>query len=167
MTASCSRYSFGNGLAGDAPHYLPAAHDLRRPGMPHPDPSTAPRSMRALSPIPTCPPITTSSSTTMPPESPVCAAMTTLLPMRQLCAMSYLVVELHTVADVRGAQRRAVDARIRADLHVVADLHIADLRKLQILAALVHELRQKPSAPITAPEWITCILSNQHVIVNA
>src|ERR1700682_3848567 len=45
------------------------------------------------------------------------------------------VVDLGALADARDSQRRAVDATICPDLHVIADLHAADLWKLLVAAA--------------------------------
>lgn len=49
------------------------------------------------------------------------------------------IVDLHIVLDFGRAHRSAVDAGIRANFHIVADNHIADLRNLEILTVLGSE----------------------------
>src|SRR5208282_4892846 len=42
------------------------------------------------------------------------------------------IIDFHAVGNPRGFERAAIDRRIRADLHVVADLDAADLRKFPV-----------------------------------
>ena len=42
------------------------------------------------------------------------------------------VVDLRALADVRAAETRAVHGRVRADFHVVVDLHDAGLRDFDV-----------------------------------
>ena len=53
------------------------------------------------------------------------------------------VVDLHAALDAGGAQPRAIDGRVRADLHVVLDHHVPELWHLLVLAAFV-ELVAEP-----------------------
>ena len=48
----------------------------------------------------------------------------------------HLVVDLRSLADHRLTERRAVDARICADLHIIFYPHDSDLRDLFVAAAL-------------------------------
>ena len=59
--------------------------------------------------------------------------------MLQLWRDVHQVVEFDAVADASDAQRRAIDAGVRADLDVVADLDASDLRELLIAVRAAHE----------------------------
>src|SRR6185295_18762029 len=48
------------------------------------------------------------------------------------------VVELRTAPDSRAAERRAIHARVRANLNVVFDHHRPDLRKLLVSEIVTH-----------------------------
>src|SRR5450755_131951 len=49
------------------------------------------------------------------------------------------IVDLRSAADDGGPGHGAVDGRTRADLHAIADDHVADLRDLDLLDAHAHE----------------------------
>ena len=49
------------------------------------------------------------------------------------------IVELGAIADRGDAQSRAIDAGIRADLDIIADLDAADLREFFVMVAGAHE----------------------------
>ena len=68
------------------------------------------------------------------PETPVCAAMTTLRPMVTLWPDVDEVVELGAAADARLFERAAIDRGVRADLHIIFDDEPALLRELRVLA---------------------------------
>src|SRR5882757_2865927 len=47
------------------------------------------------------------------------------------------VVELHAFGDASVVQRAAIDGGVCADLHLVGDLHDADLRKFPVAAIAI------------------------------
>src|SRR5262249_6672473 len=56
------------------------------------------------------------------------------------------IVELAAAPDARAAEPRAIDGRVRADLDVVLEHHVADLRHLLVLAALVELVAEAVAA---------------------
>src|SRR5580698_7595094 len=82
--AKSRRYSF-KGRAGLPQNTSPGPRIFFPLKTPAPPPRITPAPTVACSPIPTCPPKIASSSTTLDPEIPVCAAMITFFPIRQLC----------------------------------------------------------------------------------
>ena len=87
------------------------------------------------------------------PAMPAQPAIAVCAPIVHVVADLDLVVELHAVLDHRVVQRAAVDGGVGADLDVVADDHAADLRNLAPTRRSSCA-KPKPSAPITAPEWM-------------
>ncbi len=69
---------------------------------------------------------------------------------RNIVGYLYEIVELGPLADNGAPECGAVYGSVCSDLHVVADLDDARLRKFLKLAVVRGEA--KPSAPITAPE---------------
>jgi UDP-N-acetylglucosamine acyltransferase len=57
------------------------------------------------------------------------------------------VVELDAVSDLCNSQRRAVDARVRADLDIIADSDAPDLRELLVVVA-----RERKTEPVRADD---------------
>src|SRR5260370_13030403 len=80
------RYSF-KGRAGRPQKTSPGPRIFLPLNTPAPPPRITPAPTVACSPIPTWPPRIAPSSTTLDPEIPVCAAITTCSPMTQLCPM--------------------------------------------------------------------------------
>ena len=90
--------------------------------------------MRRWPATPTCPASTTSSSTTVLPAMPTCAASSTRWPIADAVRDLDEVVDLRAGANARFADRRAIDRRVGADLHVVFDDDVGVLRNLEMRA---------------------------------
>ena len=86
---------------------------------------------------PLCPAIITSSSTTVLPAMPTCAASSARRPIADAVRDVHEVVDLGAGADARLADRRAIDRRVGADLDVVFDHDVGVLRNLQVRAVLL------------------------------
>ena len=97
-------------------------------------PTIAPRPRCTWPVTPDCPAIITSSSSTVLPAMPTCAASSTLRPILTPCAIWTRLSIFVPGADARLADRRPIDRRVRADLHVVFDHDAADLRNLLVRA---------------------------------
>jgi len=82
------------------------------------------------------------ANSTLPPRD--CETMRQFWPSVTLCAICTRC-RSSSSADDRGIHRGAVDGDIRADLHVVLNDHIADLRDLESLRAVLHV-----TEPVTA-----------------
>src|SRR6185437_2725098 len=73
------------------------------------------------------------------------------------------VIELRAFADGGDAERRAIHAGIGADLHEIADLHAADLRKL-VPAVVIHHKTKTVGADHRAG-MDDCAAPDVHIVV--
>ena len=72
---------------------------------------------------------------------PVCAAITECFPTTTLCAIMHQVIDLRAFLNPGATKTRAINRRVRADFHIVIDLHDADLRNFCVPA--FHDLETK------------------------
>ena len=86
---------------------------------------------------PVCPAIITSSSTSVLPAMPTCAASSTRRPTATPCATWTRLSILVPAPIARLADRRPVDRRVRADFNVVFDHDVGVLRNLQVRAVFL------------------------------